>query len=162
MSRTLTVSLVATPLPTPPLLWPSALRIWVSLAKSMPTPLWPRHPSRRRTKSPHITNKNTNNLKNTKFLFIPRILYVYRTSYLSKLNPKKFRGSRSKFIIMKIKEGLDYSIIKTKVTRITFTWPYSYCQIPTWTLLFYFCFVDSHSWFLCPFFVVFIWDFNLA
>ena len=26
------------------------------------------------------------------FLFIPRILYVYRTSYLSKLNPKKIQG----------------------------------------------------------------------
>ena len=62
----------------------------------------------------------------------------------------------------KIKEGLDYSIIKTKLTtQNTFTWPYSYCQIPTWTLLFYFCFVDSHSWFLCPFFVVFIWDFKI-
>ena len=76
---------VAIPLPTLPLLWPSALRIWVLLAKSMPMPPWPHHPSRRKTKSPHITNKNTNNLEKspiqptTIFNFIiPKTLYVNR------------------------------------------------------------------------------------
>ena len=58
---------------------------------------------------------------------------------------------------MKIKEGLDYSIIKTKVTTRN-TWPYSYCQIPTCTLQFSFCFVDSYSWFLCPFFSLFLFE----
>ena len=79
---------VEIPPPILPLLSPSVLRIWVSLAKSIPTPQ-PLLPSRRKTKSPHITNKNTNNLKSY-WTARSKNLAVFICIYVSQKLPRKY------------------------------------------------------------------------
>ena len=141
---------VAIPLLTLPLLWPSALRIWVSLAKSMPMPPWPHHPSRRKTKSPHITNKNTNNLEKspiqptTIFNFI-----IPKTLYVNRIVPIKIE---QKISGMQIHHHENQNHLEQKVwTNFNFetsTWSRPTTQSPTYLEHFFFSVLsqfDLHS-----------------
>ena len=158
----ISVFLVAIPPPTLPLLWPSALRIWVSLAKSMPMPPWPHHPSRRKTKSPHITNKNTNNLEKSPIqptfnFIIPllQILYVYRSPLdISKLNKNNGDANSSSWEKHHLRfEPFQFWWLLPDLIK-------TYPILPTpWTLILSVLSNLIYTLlFLCPFLLSFIWD----